>query len=124
MFSPRLFRFRSAERNREADNRRFALIQRAVRTALAEAEAEASGLSARIEKARRALIFLKEHMDAEMSQPTSDVELVSIERNLLAAEGRLEQLRDHIVVLSRFDEAASARRISPTDQAGPKEHQL
>jgi hypothetical protein len=124
MFSPRLFRFRSPERNREVDNRRFALIQKAARTALAEAEAEANGLGARIAKARRALIFLKEHREAENSQPTNDVELASIERSLLTAEGRLEQLRGHIAVLSKFEEAASARRIGPTDQSSQKEHQL
>ena len=124
MFSARLFRFRSPERNREVDNRRFALIQKAARTALAEAEAEAAGLGARITKARRALSFLKEHREAENSQPTSDVELVSIERSLLTAEGRLEQLRGHISVLSKFEEAASAHRIGPTDQSSQKEHQL
>jgi hypothetical protein len=124
MFSARLFRFRSPERNREVDNRRFALIQRAARTALAEAEAEAAGLGARITKARRALIFLKEHREAENSQPTSDVELASIERSLLTAEGRVEQLRDHIAVLSKFEEAASAHRTGPINQSSQKEHQL
>ena len=124
MFSPRVFRFRSPERNREVDNRRFALIQKAARTALAEAEAEANGLGARIAKARRALIFLKEHREAENSQPTSDVELASIERSLLTAEGRVEQLRDHIVVLSKFEEAASAHRTGPINQSSQKEHQL
>jgi hypothetical protein len=124
MFSQRLFRFRSPERNREVDNRRFALIQKAARTALAEAEAEANGLGARIAKARRALIFLKEHREAENSQPTSDVELGSIERSLLTAEGRLEQLREHISVLSKLEEAASAHRTGPTDQSSQKEHQL
>ena len=124
MFSARLFRFRSPERNREVDNRRFALIQKAARTALAEAEAEANGLGARIAKARRALIFLKEHREAENSQPTSDVELASIERSLLTAEGRVEQLRDHIAVLSKFEEAASAHRTGPINQSSQKEHQV
>jgi hypothetical protein len=124
MFSARLFRFRSPERNREVDNRRFALIQKAARTALAEAEAEAAGLGARITKARRALIFLKEQREAEDSQPPSYVELANIERSLLTAEGRLEQLRDHIAVLSKFEETASAHRTSPTNQSSQKEHQL
>jgi hypothetical protein len=42
MFSLRLFRFRSLERNRESDERRIAFIQKVVRSAVAEAEAEAT----------------------------------------------------------------------------------
>jgi hypothetical protein len=124
MFSPGLYRFRSAERNREVDNRRFALIQRAVRTALAEAEAEASGLGARIAKARRALFFLKECRRAESCPPDNDVELATIEKSLRTAEGRIEQLRDHIVVLNTFEQAASNLRAGPTDQSSQTEHQL
>ena len=72
----------------------------------------------------RVAFGLKEHREAEHSQPTSDVELASIERSLLTAEGRLEQLRDHIAVLSKFEEAASAHRTGPINQSSQKEHQL
>src|ERR1700722_774265 len=44
MFGLRRFRFRSPERNRESAERRFALIQSAVRTALVDAERESKGL--------------------------------------------------------------------------------
>jgi hypothetical protein len=40
MFIFRLFQFRSPERDQAADDRRIALVQRAVRSAVADAEAE------------------------------------------------------------------------------------
>jgi hypothetical protein len=51
-------RFRSPERDRETDERRFGLIQIVMRSAIADAEAEATGLRARIAEARRSGIFL------------------------------------------------------------------
>jgi hypothetical protein len=121
MFSPGLFRFRSPERNRVVDNRRFALIQRAVRTALSEAEAEATGLGARVAKARRALIFLSEQVEVESN---GGLDLENIERSLLAAEGRLEELGDHIKVLRELEGAVSTHRTDSTGRSGEKEHQL
>jgi hypothetical protein len=48
MFSLRVFRFRSLERNRDNDERRIAFIQKVVRSAVADAEDEATGLRARM----------------------------------------------------------------------------
>jgi hypothetical protein len=108
MFSLRLFRFRSPERNRENDTRRLALVQKAVRSALADAEAEAIGLRARILKARRSSIFLLEQIDGREPRPARDVELRSLEASLLTAESRLGELKDHIAVLRKIEDAAGA----------------
>jgi CspA family cold shock protein len=52
MFLSRLFQFRSSDRDQETDKRRIALVQKAVRSAVADAEAEVTGLRTRIAKAR------------------------------------------------------------------------
>jgi hypothetical protein len=57
MSSVREFRFRSPERDRATDERRIALIQKVVSSAVADAAAEATGLRARIAQAQRSLIF-------------------------------------------------------------------
>jgi hypothetical protein len=47
MFDFRLFQFRSPGRDQENDKRRIALVQKAVRSAVADAEAEVTGLRTR-----------------------------------------------------------------------------
>jgi hypothetical protein len=121
MFSLRLFRFRSPERNRETDNRRLALIQKTVRSALADAEAEAAGLRARITKARRSSIFLLEQVEESDSHPARDVELRNIEVSLLTAEGRLAELKDHIAVLRKIEDAASTHHRHRDSTTPPNE---
>jgi hypothetical protein len=64
------FRFRSPERDRETDERRFGLIRTVVRSAIADAEAEAKGLRVRIAEARRSAIFLVEHVGYGECAPT------------------------------------------------------
>lgn len=63
MYGLRVFRFRSPERDRETDERRIAFIQKAVRSAMADAEAEEVGLRDSIAKTRRSAIFLVEQRD-------------------------------------------------------------
>jgi hypothetical protein len=108
MFSLRLFRFRSMERNREKDERRVAFIQKVVRAAVADAEAEATGLRARMAKARRSAISLVEQADSGEPGRSHRAELTNLERHLLAGEQRLAQLKDHIEFL-RSIEVASTR---------------
>jgi hypothetical protein len=108
VFGLHLFRFRSPERNREADDRRLALIQKDVRSALADAEAEATGLRARIAKARGSSSFLLEQIEDDGGDPTRRGELKNLEHKLLTAEGRLAQLQDHLAVLWKIAEAANA----------------
>lgn len=123
MFNLRLFRFRSPERNRETDNRRLALIQKTVRSALADAEAEATGLRARILKARRSAFFLVEQIEGRPPEPARDVELRILEVRLLTAESRLEELKDHIAVLRKIEDAAKFHHRSSDSTAPPKEQE-
>jgi hypothetical protein len=106
VFSLRVFRFRSLERNRESDERRIALIQKVVRSAVSDAETEATGLRARLAKARRSVILLNAQIDAGEPDPSK---LVSLEQQILTAEQRLEQLKNHLLFLRNIEIAA--RRV-------------
>jgi hypothetical protein len=97
------FRFRSPERDRESDERRFGLIRTVVRSAIADAEAEAKGLRARIAEARRSAIFLVEHVDYGDYAPTSRADLKTREEHLLAIERRLAQLEDDLAALRKLE---------------------
>jgi hypothetical protein len=121
MFSLRLFRFRSPKRNRETDNRRLALVQKAVRSALADAEAEAAGLRARITKARRSSSFFLEQVEGSDPYPARDAELRNIEVSLVTAEARLAELADHIAVLRKIDDAASTHHQHRDSTTPPNE---
>jgi hypothetical protein len=109
MFSLRLFRFRSLERNRESDERRIAFIQKVVRSAVAEAEAEAeaTGLRTRMAKSRRSVIFLVEHGESGGTDPSHRAEITSLEARLLVGEQRLAQLKDHVEFLRSIEVAAT-----------------
>jgi hypothetical protein len=100
-----LFNFRSPERNRETDERRLAQIRRVVHSAVADAEAESKGLRARIAKARRSGIFLL--VEVGGPDPTRCAELRTLEKDVVSAEGRLAQLRDHLVVLRGIEVATT-----------------
>jgi hypothetical protein len=107
MFSLRLFRFRSLERNRESDERRISFIQKVVRSAVAEAEAEATGLRARMAKSRRSVIFLVEHGESGGLDSSHHPELKNLEARLLVGEQRLAQLKDHVEFLRSIEVAAT-----------------
>jgi hypothetical protein len=95
------FRFRSPERDRETDERRFGHIRMVTRSAIADAEAEASGLRARLAEARRAAISLVPQVDAEFAA-TRRAALTNRDRHLLTIEQRLVQLEDHLTHLRTF----------------------
>jgi hypothetical protein len=97
------FRFRSPERDRESDERRFGLIRTVVRSAIADAEAEARGLRARIAEARRSAIFVVEYVDCGECAPTNRAALKTREEHLLAIERRLAQLEDHLTALRKLE---------------------
>src|SRR6516162_954293 len=101
MLDLRQFRLRSPERNRETDARRLALIRRVVRSAIAEAEAEAKGLRARIAKARRSTMLVLAKIGDDETAPSRHVEHTSLEPRLRAAEGRLAELNDHLMHLRK-----------------------
>ena len=97
-----LFSFRSPQRNHESDERRIAQIWRVVRSAVADAEAESTGLRARIVNARRSAVFLID-VDGGESDPTGRVEVRGLEQHVRVAEGRLAQLKDHLAQLQRIE---------------------
>jgi hypothetical protein len=111
MYGLRVFRFRSLERDRETDERRIALIQRAVRSAVADAEAEAVGLRDCIAKTRRSAICLVEQRDSDDFHHRA--KLTCIEQQLLVSEQRLVRLKDHLLFL-RDIEVGAARLLTRT----------
>jgi hypothetical protein len=113
MYGLRVFRFRSPERDRETDERRIALIQKAVSSAVADAEAEEIGLRDCIAKTRRSAIFLVEQRDNGGPDLDHRTKLTSIEQQLLASEQRLVRLKDHLLFL-RDMEVAAARLLKRT----------
>jgi hypothetical protein len=92
------FRFRSPERDRETDERRFGLIRMTARCAIADTETEAEGLRARVAEARRSGIFLVGH-DSGRARTA----LKTRERHLHTIEQRLAQLDDHLRVLRKLE---------------------
>jgi hypothetical protein len=107
MSSVREFRFRSPERNRETDERRIALIQEVVSSAVADAAAEATGVRARIAQAQRSLIFPVERVPRSEGDENRRADLTRLEQQLLAAEVRLLELRDHLAFLRNLEFAAT-----------------
>jgi hypothetical protein len=103
MFGLRIFRFRSLEHDGGTDERRVALIQKIVRSAVADAEAEVKGLRARLSEVRTSAIFLVEQSDDGELDPTCRAELTSFEKHLLASERRLAQLMDHLAFLRSIE---------------------
>jgi hypothetical protein len=100
------FRFRSPERDRESDERRLGLIRMVARSAIADAEAEATGLRARIAEARRSGIFLVQgDKDGEFA-PKSRAALANRDHHLRTIDlaylrrfgRRLDRLVDRITV--------------------------
>jgi hypothetical protein len=103
MFGLRRFRFRSPERNRDAMERRLALIRRVVRSSIAEAESESKGLRARVARTRRSVISLRAQVEDREPDPACRAELTNLERTLLAGEQSFAQLEDHLTALRKLE---------------------
>jgi hypothetical protein len=103
MFGLRRFRFRSPERNREAMDRRLALIQRVVRSAVVEAESESKGLRMRIARMRRSVMSLLGQVEEREPDPSCRAELANLEHTLVVGEQSLAQLEDHLTVLRKLE---------------------
>jgi hypothetical protein len=103
MFGLRRFRFRSPERDRDAMERRLALIQRVVRSGIAEAEGESKGLRIRLARTRRSVMSLLAQVQACEPDPACRAELTILERTVLAGEQNLAQLEDHLTVLRKLE---------------------
>jgi hypothetical protein len=103
MFGLRRFRFRSPERDRASAERRLAHIQGAVRTAIAEAEAESKGLRVRVAKTRSSVVSLQAQVEGRETDPACRAELANLEHALLTGERSLAQLEDHLTALRKLE---------------------
>jgi hypothetical protein len=107
MFIFRLFQFRPPERDQAADNRRIALIQKTVRSAIEDAEAEVKGLQVRIARARTSVTFLLAQIDGGEPPPDCRARLTPLEQRFLAGERRLAQMREHVAHLRELESVAT-----------------
>jgi hypothetical protein len=96
-----------AERDRDSDERRVSLIQKIIRSAVAEAEAEAAGLRVRMLKARRSAIFLVEYGEGGEPDARRRGEITNLEGRLFAGEQRLTQSKNHVEFLRSIEVAAT-----------------
>jgi hypothetical protein len=103
MFGLRRFCFRSPERDRETIERRLALIQRVVRSAITEAEGESKGLRTRLARTRRSVMSLLAQVKDREPEPDCRAELSILERTVLGGEQSLAQLEDHLTVLRKLE---------------------
>jgi chromosome segregation ATPase len=92
------FRIRSSARDEKSDADRLASIERALQRAIADAEAEKTGLARRFQSAKdRASMLIgndaTEYLDRD---PETERLLTEAERELLAAEARMRQLSAHV----------------------------
>ena len=103
MFSLRRFRFRSPERDRVSAERRLAVIQRVVRSAIAEAEGESKGLRVRVAKTRSSVVSLLAQAQERETAPACRAELTDLEHTLLTGERSLALLEDHLTALRKLE---------------------
>jgi chromosome segregation ATPase len=103
MFGHRRFRFRSPERDRASAERRLALIQSAVRSAIADTEGESKGLRVRVAKTRSSVASLLAQVEERETAPACRAELTNLEHALLTGERSLAQLEDHLTALRKLE---------------------
>jgi septation ring formation regulator EzrA len=118
MYVFRLFQFRSPDRDQETDKRRIALVQKAVRSAVTDAEAEVKGLQTRIAKARTSVTSILAQIEDGDPDPACRAQLTNVEQRLLAGERRLVQMKDHVARLREL-EGVAARLTSVMTSATP-----
>jgi hypothetical protein len=120
MFLFRLFQFRSSDRDQETDKRRFALVQKAVRSAVEDAEAEVTGLRTRIAKARTSVTSLLAQIEDGDPEPACRAQLTNFEQRLLAGEQRLAQMKKHLALLQELERVAAELTSATSTEAGRK----
>jgi hypothetical protein len=104
MFGLRRFRFRSPERDRETMERRLALIQRVVRSGIAEAEAESKGLRTRLARTRRSVMSVLAQVQDRETDPACRVELTTLLNVLLSLANNKASLNwNHLTVLRKLE---------------------
>ena len=82
MFSLRLARFCSLWRNQQTDERRIVFVQKAVLSAVADAEAEAAVLRVSVAKTRTSVTMLLAQIEDGDPNPTCRAELTNLEQRL------------------------------------------
>jgi hypothetical protein len=117
----RLFQFRSPDRDQETDRLRIALVQKALRSAVADAEAEVKGLRTRIAKARMTLTFLLAQIENGDPVLARGAQLNNAEQRLLAGERRLAQMKEHLARLWEIEGAAAQLANATIAETGRKE---
>jgi hypothetical protein len=120
MFLSRLFQFRSSDRDQETDKRRIALVQKAVRSAVADAEAEVTGLRTRIAKARTSVTCLLAQIEDGDPDPACRTQLTNVEQRLLSGEQRLAQIQKHLSRLRELERVTAELTTAAITQAGRK----
>jgi hypothetical protein len=120
MFLFRLFQFRSSVRDQETDRRRIGLVQKAVRSAIADAEAEVTGLRTRIAKARTSVTCLLAQIEDGDPEPARGAQLTDVERRLVAGEQRLAQMKEHLARLREVERVVAEVTSATLAEAGEK----
>ena len=112
-------RFRSADRDRETDERRLAAVKSSVRRALEDAQRERSALGQRLEEARTRATILAgtDTYEHEARLPEKTAGLAESEAEMRRAEGRLLELDRHILKLQRIEDTALDEGGIPSGQA-------
>jgi chromosome segregation ATPase len=107
MFQFRQLLFRPPARDQETDNRRIELVQKAVHSAVADAETEVNGLQDRTAKARTSVNSLLAQI--ENGDPPLDCRprLTALEERLRAGEQRLAQMKEHLKRLRELEGVAA-----------------
>jgi hypothetical protein len=103
----RLFQLRSPERDQAADSRRIALVKRAVRSAVEDAEAEVKGLQIRTPTARTSVTSLLAQIEDGDPPPDCRARLTPLEQRLLAGERRLAKMKEHLALLRELESVAA-----------------
>jgi hypothetical protein len=105
------FRIRSASRDSSTDLKRLQSIENSTSKAIADAEAEKSGLERRMRSATNNAAMLIgndtfEYLDRE---PETERLLLDEEKTIMTARNRIQQLGAHLDHLRRILEAVRAR---------------
>jgi hypothetical protein len=100
------FRFRGRDRDQKTDKDRLTSIQESTRSAITSAQNELNGLRARMEDARQAAEAFTT-VTGRIDGVLNENERASVEIRLLAAEKRMEQLKDHLAALLRIESAVN-----------------
>jgi hypothetical protein len=93
MFGYQLIKFYMTQRAQGTDERRIAVVQKVLRSAVADAEAEATGLRKHIARTRTSVAMLLAQIEDGDPNATCRTELKHLEQRLRVRERRLERLK-------------------------------